>query len=197
MGQDRPKKKQKGTIQSKALQFAEILQRMDDGESIGSIAKDQHMPNASVIRKWLREKRPGDNQASKSIKILTEEVFSEMLEMYADGKTVSAICEKPGFPTRQMFYMALRQNDKWLDRFNDAHDLHLQSTLDRATRLAEDVLNDGIAPPNFNAWFQVHKFIIGRSQPSRFDGKRQHGGDGDPIPLHESNYVDVKKPNDA
>lgn len=194
MGQKGPEKPSKknpkkngDTKQRKALQFARILRRIDNGDSPDNIAKDPDMPTAVTIRRWLKDGKPGNGPADRPDVVVTQELFDKIIELYGNGETISAICRKDGFPTRAMFYMYLRDNDTWLDKFQESQELHIQANMDRATKLAEDVLDDSIKPANFSAWFSVHKFIAGRSGASRFNGKRQDG-DG-PIDLHDVSYV--------
>ena len=194
MAQDRAEKPSKknpkksgDTKQRKALLFAEVLRRMDNGDSPDNIAKDPKMPTAVTIRRWLKDGKPGNGPADRSDLVVTQELFEKIIGLYEGGTTISEICRKDDLPSRSMFYHALRNNDAWLDIFQDAQDLHNQANLDRATKLAEDVLDDSIKPANFSAWFSVHKFIAGRSGASRFNGKRQDG-DG-PIDLHDVSYV--------
>lgn len=65
----------------------ELCERISKGESVRTICKDKHMPNADTIYKWLldEDKIPFSEQYAKARAAQAEHLFDEILDIADDG----------------------------------------------------------------------------------------------------------------
>lgn len=66
---------------------AEIIERMIDGESLRKICRDDHMPNAATVLKWVAtDKFPGfAEQYARAMEARADALFEESFEIVDDG----------------------------------------------------------------------------------------------------------------
>jgi hypothetical protein len=177
---------------AKAIQYTQILSRIDDGDIPENIAKTKGMPTAQTIRKWLKNGGPGNDgktRAKNGAIHLTEEVFERIITRFSKGETITSSCEQEGV-CRSLFYAMIRKRDNWMDKYTEAQDLFHESRMDRAYKIAEESLDDdGIDPRRASFWFQVNKYGMNRAGPSRFNGERMVSSDS-PIRPIDPDYVE-------
>lgn len=177
----------------KTIQYAEILSRIEDGDTPENIARSKHMPCPKVIREWLKNGGPTDrieNKEKKGYILLTEEVFDRILQHLANGITITEACKQEEI-SRPLFYAALQKKDGWIDKYREAQELFHEFRMDRAYELAEGGLEkDGVHPARLGVWFQIHKFGMQRAGASRFNQARMSDGDDNPIKRFNPEYVD-------
>jgi hypothetical protein len=63
-----------------------ICERIADGESLRSICRDDEMPAASTVFKWLVDFKPFSEQYAKAREAQADSLFDEMLDIADDAR---------------------------------------------------------------------------------------------------------------
>lgn len=83
---DRPKRKRgRQTVYTEAL-AAEICERLEHGESLNRICRDEHMPTEGCVRDWVSDDREGFNaRYAKARERGYARLADELLDIADDG----------------------------------------------------------------------------------------------------------------
>lgn len=65
--------------------FNLICDRIENGESVKAILRDENMPSSQTFWKWLDEDTKKSNQYARACELRAESIFDEMFDIADDG----------------------------------------------------------------------------------------------------------------
>ena len=153
------------------------------------------MPNTTKRKRKPAPRKRGEAPSKARVEY-SPELADQILDQIIDGKTLKAIEEIDGMPSRTMILKWRREYPEFGQLYDDAVDARADADADEVDELAQMIVDGDL---DFNAGrvaIDAKKWSSAHRAPRRYGTKVSaeiSGKDGGPIVLSETNRVDVAR----